>query len=149
LRPNRTETNTTHSNMSSSLKKRKLNGNAPPTSSAVPKVRPSKSIAPPVKASKPTSKPVTKSAPPKQSAEAESSDDEAEDEEDGEDEEVVAATEENQELEGDEVEVVAQKSFADLGIIESLCEACVNLGYKHPTPIQEQSIPLALEGKDM
>jgi ATP-dependent RNA helicase DDX47/RRP3 len=130
--------------MSSSLKKRKLNGNAPSTSSAAPKVRPSKSFAPPVKASKPTSKPVTKSAPPKQSAEAESSDDEAEeDEEDGEDEEAVAATEQ------DEVEVVAQKTFADLGIIESLCEACVNLGYKHPTPIQEQSIPLALEGKDM
>ena len=43
----------------------------------------------------------------------------------------------------------AQKSFADLGVIESLCEACTQLGYKSPTPIQEQSIPLALSGRDV
>ncbi|KAF2660574.1 DEAD-domain-containing protein [Lophiostoma macrostomum CBS 122681] len=44
---------------------------------------------------------------------------------------------------------VAKKTFADLGVIESLCEACTNLGFKHPTPIQEQAIPLALEGRDI
>ncbi|KAL2264129.1 hypothetical protein VTK26DRAFT_1998 [Humicola hyalothermophila] len=43
----------------------------------------------------------------------------------------------------------APKSFADLGIVDSLCEACDRLGYKRPTPIQEQSIPLALQGRDI
>lgn len=41
------------------------------------------------------------------------------------------------------------KSFKDLGIIDSLCEACTALGYKAPTPIQTESIPLALEGRDL
>jgi ATP-dependent RNA helicase DDX47/RRP3 len=41
------------------------------------------------------------------------------------------------------------KTFKDLGIIESLCEACDILGYKMPTPIQAKSIPLALEGRDL
>ena len=41
------------------------------------------------------------------------------------------------------------KTFQDLGIIESLCEACTALGYKAPTPIQEQSIPYALQGRDL
>ncbi|EGY22103.1 hypothetical protein VD0002_g3336 [Verticillium dahliae] len=44
---------------------------------------------------------------------------------------------------------VAKKSFADLGVVESLVEATEALGYKHPTPIQEKSIPLALEGRDV
>lgn len=35
------------------------------------------------------------------------------------------------------------------GITESLCDACTALGYKTPTPIQAQSIPLALEGRDV
>ena len=43
----------------------------------------------------------------------------------------------------------ATKTFQDLGIIESLCEACTALGYKTPTPIQTESIPLALEGRDI
>lgn len=41
------------------------------------------------------------------------------------------------------------KTFRDLGIIDSLCEACDNLGYKTATPIQAQSIPLALQGRDL
>ena len=41
------------------------------------------------------------------------------------------------------------KSFVSLGIIESLCDACEALGYKVPTPIQEQAIPLALQGRDL
>lgn len=41
------------------------------------------------------------------------------------------------------------KSFKDLGIIDSLCEACTALGYKAPTPIQTESIPLALQGRDL
>ncbi|KAK4234825.1 P-loop containing nucleoside triphosphate hydrolase protein [Achaetomium macrosporum] len=43
----------------------------------------------------------------------------------------------------------APKSFRDLGIVDSLCEACERLGYKRPTPIQEQSIPLALQDRDI
>lgn len=41
------------------------------------------------------------------------------------------------------------KSFRGLGIIEPLCEACEALGYKAPTAIQAQSIPHALEGRDL
>ncbi len=41
------------------------------------------------------------------------------------------------------------KTFQDLGIIDSLCEACDSLGYSTPTPIQTQSIPLALQGRDL
>ncbi|KAI1504483.1 P-loop containing nucleoside triphosphate hydrolase protein [Biscogniauxia marginata] len=41
------------------------------------------------------------------------------------------------------------KSFKDLGIVEPLCEACDSLGYKTPTPIQAQSIPLALQNRDI
>ncbi|KAM5465421.1 ribosomal RNA processing protein [Microsporum ferrugineum] len=43
----------------------------------------------------------------------------------------------------------APKSFKDLGIIDSLCDACTSLGYKAPTPIQAESIPLALQGRDL
>lgn len=43
----------------------------------------------------------------------------------------------------------SSKSFHDLGIIESLCDACEALGYKSPTPIQNEAIPLALEGRDL
>ncbi|PMD22270.1 DEAD-domain-containing protein [Hyaloscypha hepaticicola] len=48
-----------------------------------------------------------------------------------------------------EAEVETTKTFKDLGIIDSLCDACAALGYKAPTPIQAQSIPLALEGRDL
>ncbi|GKZ26799.1 ribosomal RNA processing protein [Aspergillus brasiliensis] len=41
------------------------------------------------------------------------------------------------------------KSFKELGIIEQLCEACETMGYKAPTPIQRESIPLALQGRDL
>ncbi|KAE8146300.1 ATP-dependent rRNA helicase rrp3 [Aspergillus avenaceus] len=41
------------------------------------------------------------------------------------------------------------KSFSELGVIESLCDACTELGYKAPTPIQEQCIPVALQGRDL
>ena len=43
----------------------------------------------------------------------------------------------------------SERTFRDLGIIEPLCEACENLGYKAPTPIQIESIPVALEGRDV
>lgn len=40
-------------------------------------------------------------------------------------------------------------TFQDLGIISSLCDACSALGYKIPTPIQKEAIPLALLGRDV
>ncbi|KAK4044134.1 P-loop containing nucleoside triphosphate hydrolase protein [Parachaetomium inaequale] len=43
----------------------------------------------------------------------------------------------------------APKSFQDLGIVDSLCDACDALGYKKPTPIQQESIPLALQDRDI
>lgn len=44
---------------------------------------------------------------------------------------------------------VGTKTFKDLGVIDPLCEACVALGYKVPTPIQAEAIPLALQGRDL
>ncbi|PMD48989.1 DEAD-domain-containing protein [Hyaloscypha variabilis F] len=49
----------------------------------------------------------------------------------------------------EEIEEEGTKTFKDLGIIDSLCDACTALGYKAPTPIQAQSIPLALQGRDL
>lgn len=43
----------------------------------------------------------------------------------------------------------APKTFKELGLIDSLCEACDKMGYKAPTPIQSESIPLALQGRDI
>ena len=40
-------------------------------------------------------------------------------------------------------------AFKELGLIPILVEACENLKFKTPTPIQEQSIPPALEGRDI
>lgn len=48
-----------------------------------------------------------------------------------------------------ETNQAAAKTFQDLGVIDSLCDACKALGYKNPTPIQSESIPLALEGRDI
>lgn len=41
------------------------------------------------------------------------------------------------------------KSFKELGVIPQLCEACDNLGFKAPTAIQSEAIPLALQGRDL
>lgn len=41
------------------------------------------------------------------------------------------------------------KTFQELGIIESLCDACTSLGYRTATPIQREAIPLALQGRDL
>ncbi|MBR9919261.1 MAG: DEAD/DEAH box helicase [Bacteroidetes bacterium] len=40
-------------------------------------------------------------------------------------------------------------TFTDLGIIDPILKALEAKGYTHPTPIQEQSIPTLLEGKDL
>ncbi|GAA6072094.1 probable ATP-dependent RNA helicase DDX47, partial [Tachysurus ichikawai] len=41
------------------------------------------------------------------------------------------------------------KSFKDLGVTEVLCEACDQLGWKKPTKIQIEAIPVALQGRDV
>jgi ATP-dependent RNA helicase DDX47/RRP3 len=93
--------------------------------------------------------------------------DSEEEEEDDEDEEFVTAIEpsseaeeagakeaEREEDDNDEAQTGngttgPEKTFADLGVTESLCDACTSLGFKMPTPIQRESIPIALEGKDI
>ena len=40
-------------------------------------------------------------------------------------------------------------TFADLGVLPQICEACTNMGFKRPTPIQAKAIPEALTGRDV
>ena len=87
-------------------------------------------------------KTATKSVPQEQDVESSSSNDEDEEETRGSNESEVESGDE-------EADQVARKTFTDLGVREELCEACESLGYKHPTPIQEQSIPIALSGRDV
>ncbi|KAJ5157433.1 ATP-dependent rRNA helicase rrp3 [Penicillium canariense] len=49
----------------------------------------------------------------------------------------------------DEKPAAAPKTFKELGVIDSLCQACESLGYKAPTAIQAEAIPLALTGRDL
>ncbi|KAI0145614.1 DEAD-domain-containing protein [Xylariaceae sp. FL1272] len=42
-----------------------------------------------------------------------------------------------------------RKTFKELGIIDSLCDACSSLNFKTATPIQEKAIPVALSGRDV
>lgn len=39
--------------------------------------------------------------------------------------------------------------FADLGLSEEVLHAIADMGYRHPTPIQEQAIPFVLMGRDV
>ncbi|XP_071687100.1 DEAD-box ATP-dependent RNA helicase 10-like [Rutidosis leptorrhynchoides] len=61
-----------------------------------------------------------------------------------EEEEVVVEEEEAENEEEEEVQ-----SFKELGIVDQLIEACDSLGWKLPTKIQADAIPLALQGKDL
>lgn len=40
-------------------------------------------------------------------------------------------------------------SFADLNLANEVLQAVTDAGYTHPTPIQQQAIPLALTGRDL
>ncbi|EAT41053.1 AAEL007274-PA [Aedes aegypti] len=42
-----------------------------------------------------------------------------------------------------------QASWEDMGLIDTLCEACRALKWKAPSKIQREAIPLALQGKDV
>jgi ATP-dependent RNA helicase DDX47/RRP3 len=54
-----------------------------------------------------------------------------------------------EQVETDSVKPPRPTEFKELGIIDSLCEACEALGYKAPTAIQAESIPVALQGRDI
>ena len=41
------------------------------------------------------------------------------------------------------------KTFEELGLSSNVLEAVQDLGYTEPTPVQEQTIPLVLEGRDV
>ena len=43
----------------------------------------------------------------------------------------------------------SELSFKSLGIVDVLCEACLRLNWTTPTRIQEEGLPLALEGRDI
>jgi superfamily II DNA/RNA helicase len=43
----------------------------------------------------------------------------------------------------------ARTTFADLGLSDLLLRAIAEKGYTHPTPIQEQAIPIVLQGRDV
>jgi len=65
-----------------------------------------------------------------------------------EEEEAEASDEAAAPLDGED-ETTAPKSFRDLGVIDALAESCEAMGYTKPTPIQSESIPLALQGRDI
>ena len=43
----------------------------------------------------------------------------------------------------------APKSFAELGLKQALLDALEEMGFEHPTPVQEEALPLALAGRDL
>lgn len=63
--------------------------------------------------------------------------------------ELNGSNESSEQNEPSSAEENVSKSFHQLGVIEQLCDACVALGYKLPTPIQQKVIPHALEGRDI
>ena len=46
-------------------------------------------------------------------------------------------------------EAEEEVTFASIGIVAPLCEACAALGWTNPTPIQREALPPALEGRDI
>lgn len=68
-----------------------------------------------------------------------------------EDEEIESKEEtpEGQNAEEDESTEKTLESFSDLNIVPELLQACKNLNFTKPTPIQAKAIPPALEGKDI
>ena len=48
-----------------------------------------------------------------------------------------------------EEKIDAGLSFAELDLAPEVLQAVRDAGYTHPTPIQQQAIPLALAGRDL
>ena len=44
---------------------------------------------------------------------------------------------------------LTRQTFADLGLSDDVLRAIDELGYRHPTPIQEQAVPYVLMGRDV
>lgn len=42
-----------------------------------------------------------------------------------------------------------EKTWEELGLIDTLCEACIELKWKAPSKIQREAIPVALKGHDI
>lgn len=55
----------------------------------------------------------------------------------------------DQKANGREVEDKPSATFESLGLIPQICEACALLKFKAPTAIQAETIPYALQGKDV
>ena len=72
------------------------------------------------------------------SSESESESEEVKNNEEGEDEPSITHHKE-----------VSNKTFAELGLVDVLCEACEKVGWKKPSKIQEEAIPVALAGNDV
>jgi len=51
--------------------------------------------------------------------------------------------------EAEEAPAAPRTTFADLGLSEQILRAVIESGYIHPTPIQEQAIPIVLMGRDV
>lgn len=64
-------------------------------------------------------------------------------------EQAVTAEVGNSEEEVEQEEQAPDHTFASLGVIEPLCQACEQLGFKKPTDIQSQSIPFAIQDRDI
>ncbi|CAG0905903.1 unnamed protein product, partial [Cyprideis torosa] len=60
-----------------------------------------------------------------------------------------AAEKEEKEVAAESQDKPHVPSFSELGVEEVLCEACDRLNWKQPTKIQVESIPVALQGKDV
>ncbi|KAG0239423.1 ribosomal RNA processing protein [Actinomortierella wolfii] len=141
----------------------KAKKNAAVAKAAPAKAAPAKSAA--------SAKPVKKAVPPPKPAESESEEEEEEEEEsdDNEEEEENSEDEEEEEEEekkeekpknnqvakeapqqqSNDEEESNPKSFADLGLMPALVDACNQLNFKAPTEIQRESIPWALQGRDI
>ncbi|KAK6836612.1 ATP-dependent rRNA helicase rrp-3 [Apiospora arundinis] len=108
----------------------------------------SKPIAKPVEDDEDGSSDANEEASPVESGTLQDEDDaEPEAKEAGADSDDSEAGADDAEEEEDEEEL--DKSFKELGIVDSLCEACESLGYTNPTPIQQKSIPIALQNRDV
>ncbi|KAH8649900.1 ATP-dependent rRNA helicase RRP3 [Xylariales sp. PMI_506] len=128
-------------------KRRKLSHGARPEAGSKPKSKPT--------AQRPREqpRPVQQNASESDEEEQEEEEDEEEVEEDGQDEEQADDSNKDNapgaEDDAEEEEEETAKTFKELGIVDSLCDACEALGYKSPTPIQAKSIPLALQDRDI